>query len=296
MLRRAPRSRLPPILWRRKHLENLYNELYLPWLCPSLYTRTPHARPSATISRQHKAVLTASLSRKPVSAHDAGPCANRRGLASAVSEIYSAAPEEFIPFVNGASTRQTSSEPPNPHVPLVIDDSQTTAQATFKSFNAISGELAEIHQTLHACLQVGRFERATALMRRLNQIYKPDAPGLLAAHNEYIREFSWWITKEKDQRMLKELQRWFEVYIRNQFVKPNATTYAFMIQASLQGDDQKSVSRAIKRYLQLSTEDGLYEETVAAAMALVQDDQFDRFVEVRTERPFSRPFKLIDIL
>ena len=133
--------------------------------------------------------------------------------------------------------------------------------------DAISGDINEIHQTLHACLQVGRLERAAGLVRRLNQIYKTDAPGLLAAHNDYVKELSHRIVQTGNQQLLQDLQRWFEVELCGTGVMPTEVTYALMIQASLQASDAKK-ARTVRRYVGLAEKAGLVEETMELLSAL----------------------------
>ena len=133
---------------------------------------------------------------------------------------------------------------------------------TFRVKGSVVGDLNEIHQNLHACLQVGRLERAAALVRRLSQIYNPDAAGLLAAHSDYVREVTNKIVQTQDQRLLKDLQRWFEVDIKRVGIIPNAELYAQMIRASSQSSDA-SRERAMRRYQNMADEAGVGVETSA---------------------------------
>lgn len=279
MLARASKSRLPQVT--RRHLQNSYDELYLPWLCPSFHGSLLRPRTSATATRPRIRAESPPPKLKQVKAHGAVSLSTRRGLASAVVEAYDAARADPIPFAEGTSFLGPSGDPfPHYPAPLVLNISCTTAKAVFRTHNAISGELEEIHQTLHACLQVGRLERAAALMQRLNQLYQPTSPGLLAAHNEYLRELSWRITRGKDQGMLNDLQRWFNIKMQRMGVVPDATTYALMIQASLHGENQRKVVRTVRRYLRLAEESGLYEETMKNTLALAENGDSERLIEV----------------
>ena len=280
MLGWAPKSRLPQLT--RKHLQNVYDELYLPWLCPSLHRVPLSLRTSATVARPPRRAEPTRPNTRSANIHAAGSICGRRGLASALIDTYSISPEETIPFAN---------EPPftgpfpnsfldSPVPFLVVENPCTAAPAVFRTHNAISGELCEIHQSLHACLQVGRLERAAALMRRLQCLYKSDSPGLLAAHNEYLRELSWRIQRDNDQCMLDHLNNWFHSRILRGGVAANATTYSLMIQANLNRDDPKKVVRTVRRYFQLAGLAGLYNETLYSTLALLQDDECERLKEV----------------
>lgn len=201
--------------------------------------------------------------------------------------------EDFIPLVKGQPSENSTSlvkEPPflgSPHEslverpkPLILDTSCITSAAAFRTHDGISGDLNEIHQTLRACLQVGRLERAAVLVRRLNLLYKPSAPALLVAHTEYMRELVWRITKTKDQQMLQDLQKWFEVDMRRKRVQPDTMTYALMIQASLSGDNHKAIARSILRYRHLAEKAGVHHETLMTVLSLLEDNQLDMFEEV----------------
>ena len=285
MLGPASGTRLPLTIQSRKHLQSSYNELYLPWLCPSFYGSSARSHSSRTLGRQGTTARPTPAKLRPINKHEATSRSFRRGLASAVPDIYGQPSEDYIPFVNGppslALPQRSLVDSPQP---LILESACITSAAAFRSYNGISGELDEIHQTLHACLQVGRLERAAALIQRLDMIYKPTAPGLLAAHTQYIRELAWRITKSKDQQMLKDLRKWFEVKMRRKGVTPDALTYALMIQASLSGDNDKAIARTVSRYRHLAEEDGIHHETLLTATLLLEEDQVQTFEEVLVQQ------------
>lgn len=97
-------------------------------------------------------------------------------------------------------------------------------------------------------------------MRRLNQIYKPDDAALLVAHNEYVGELTHRIVKNKDQQLLQQLQRWFQVDLRDVGVEPDHMTFSNMIRASLQASDARK-DRTVRRYFNLAKEAGKLEQT-----------------------------------
>ncbi len=237
--------------------------IHLPFLCPALYRHTRHPkRTSSTIPTGSTAGLKDARAQSVSNASQ-----HRRHLASAATAESLPQPD-YIPFdgynYKPPSNAQniTALQPFDPSSsPLIINDTLSTHPKTFRAKDAISGNLNEIHQNLHACLQVGRLERAAALMRRLNQIYKPGAPGLLAAHNEYVKELSYRISQTKDQHLLQHLQRWFIVDLKEAGVEPDAEIYAWMIQASLQTSGSRK-DRTVRRYINLAKEAGIYDETM----------------------------------
>ncbi|KAL8997214.1 MAG: hypothetical protein Q9169_003480 [Polycauliona sp. 2 TL-2023] len=281
MLARASRRKLNQ--HASKHLQPSPADLYLPWLCPALYAQRPYRQPSSTLTPLHP-----PQRRRPLLQHsrssDPTIQRNTRRLASAATFDFRPSGDEYIPFENSSgrrvpdafqlpwlATKVATHRPFDPDQPLVINDSLTTKPPRFRSFDAITGELSDIVTTMKACLHVGRFERATALMRRLNAIYTPDSPALLTAHNDYIRETAWKIVSTRDQRLLENLQAWFEVDMRARGVSPNAETYAFMIQAVLHDVRRTRSGRSIRRYFHLAEEQGLQDELMNVLLIVLNE-------------------------
>lgn len=258
--------------------------IQLPFLYPAIFTPRPLSRKNTTGKyKEPRSALRSASSQVPRQPPTAKPPQHRSLASAAAAVAYEFEPhqDDFIPF-EGLSTKYDSEEQRRyespsffslpgfaPDMsPLILKDAPTTTSGKFRMADAISGDLNEIHQTLHACLQVGRLDRAAALVRRLNQIYKPDAAGLIVAHNDYIREVTFRIVRTKDQDLLKNLQRWFEVDLQQQRVAPTPATYALMIQASMHGSLEKQADRSIKRYASLAKEAGLGEETMGLVASL----------------------------
>ncbi|KAL8699958.1 MAG: hypothetical protein Q9201_005707 [Fulgogasparrea decipioides] len=291
MLARSSRRKLSQNVNKTLHISP--NDLYLPWLCPALYREKSYKRQSSIIASSQVAsnarpVLPRSKNSSPTQR------SNARSLASATAFDYGSPADDYVPFENGVGAQPrealqfpwmptqdaTNADHFDADPPLIIKDSLTTRPPRFRSFNAITGDLGDIVSTMKACLHVGRFERAAALMRRLNSIYKPDAPALLAVHNDYIRGLSWKIISTKDQQLLKDLQTWFEVELRGRGIVPDATTYAFMIQAAMQGVNMTKSNRSIRRYLQLAEENGLRMDLMNFLVTILNEQDLGRVTRV----------------
>lgn len=270
-----------------KQSSSALEHLHLPFLCPALFEKSigvrkhstaprvasskPHLEQPRTGSGRHSASLTPS---------------HRRRLASAAAAIqYEPEQDAYVPWAESPGTNFNHRpsfdgtgisalsalrhfDPNAP--PLIIRDTLTTHPKKFRVKDAITGDLNQLHQNLHACLQVGRLERAAALLRRLNQIYNSDAAGLLAAHSDYVRELTNKIVQTKDQQLLQDLQRWFEVDLKRVGVNPNAEIYAQMVRASSQSSGA-SRERAMRRYQKLADDAGFGVETRALWELDVED-------------------------
>ena len=244
------------------------------FLCPVLLSQPIHRRKTSTASRSRsvrglKNTQVADIKHAPYNAST-----HRRTLASAAAAEIDLHQDYHIPWDPASFPRPTSLPPVDEHKmtfpsfdpqtsPIIINDALSTPPASFYNSRHEAryvGNINDLHQTLHACLQVGRVERATILLRKLNQLYNPEAPGLIAAHNEYIKALSYNVVRNNDLRVLQDLQRWFEVELRDVGIRPNELTYALMIQASLQASGSKK-DRMVRRYLGLAGENGLAEGT-----------------------------------
>ncbi|KAL8830775.1 MAG: hypothetical protein Q9170_005580 [Blastenia crenularia] len=300
MFVRASRLKLNQNAHQQVHLSP--NDLYLPWLCPALFTDRHHPRASSTFTRwqpvRKNPVAVAELKRFAPSAS-----AETRGLASAITLDYASPAPDYVPFENQAHSQlpkdfhfhwmETNKSPPSDYpgssAPLIIKDSLITRSPRFRSLDAITSELHDIVSTMKACLHVGRFERAATLMQRLNSLYKPDAPALLAAHKDYIREFVWKVISARDQDLLNKLQNWFEVGLRGQGIIPDADIYALMIQAALQDISSSKSSRSVRRYLHLADESGLRDELMNALLTILNEQDVGRVTRIDPPPPNSVP-------
>lgn len=274
MILRASRRRLQSPATFQSFLEA--EPLQLPFLCPALYKPIPQTRQSSSQTRPPSESFRKSPRSVIRPKHD-NVSTPSRGLASAAAMAYEPTEDEYIPFNSQTILRQYNVPAQPPHVyptsiyskpevdlhpaPLILDDTPTTSPGNFRSVDAISGDINEIHQTLHACLRVGRLQRAQALVRRLNQIYKPDAPGLLAAHKDYLREVTLRVIRRKDLQLMQDMLNWFEVEVRQRGIPQDASIFALVIQASLQDTNNKRCARTIRRYYKQAREAGVEEET-----------------------------------
>ena len=270
MFARASKSSLPQDAYKQSL--SCLEGLQLPFLCPALFRQPSYTRRTSSIKQVRLKRHPDQSPPRPLKRSVPSSSAQCRNLASAATAEHVPQNDTYVPWESSTSTgynyQQVFGGPVTTlpafdpsSSPIIIKDSLSTHPKKFRATrDAISGDVNEIHQTLHACLQVGRLERAAALVRRLNEIYKPDAPGLLAAHNDYVGELSHRIIQNQDQQMLQHLQRWFQVDLLDAGVEPDATTYALMIRASLQRSDAKK-DRTVRRYINLAKEAGISKET-----------------------------------
>lgn len=222
----------------------------------------------------------------------------RRGLAFAAAEAHEIPKDDYVPFEGqqNPSEASTNSQLPwsrgssisslkdyDPLSPIIINDVLANNDFRFRLAKGVGGQLSEIQQTFHACLQVGRLERAAAMLRRLNRLYEKHDPDLLRAHHDYLRSMVEKVVTTKDQPTLKQLQKWFEVDIRAWGITPDATMYAFLIKAAFQEGNVLKTDRTIRRYVDLAGKDGVHIEAIS--LPILSNQEFGKVTQVRISLP-----------
>lgn len=114
---------------------------------------------------------------------------------------------------------------------------------------------------LHTALGVGRRDRAEAIIQRLGDQSASHSPELRYAHVVYLQDLLKSIMihgRDSPQALvlLKDMQRWFEVEVRNKGMQPDADLLIPMMRASIRALDGPRRERTIRRYAELSRELG----------------------------------------
>ncbi|KAI9851853.1 MAG: DNA-directed RNA polymerase [Thelocarpon superellum] len=257
-------------------LTQLTDGLLLPWLCPA---QLRYQQYRDQYQCRHVATSTSPPTARPphrsspsTQAAAALPLARRQLATAAAAAEEAGGPDDFVPFDRTAAPpllptgglqpewpkprrpRLSTLQPFDPASPIIINESLAQRPRRFRDPQGFGSNLAELHLTLEACLQVGRLERAAALVRRLALIYAPDAVELRQAHNDYLRATVEHLLRHRARGGLGPVQKWFEVDMRNKGVEPDATTYALMVKASLCLLHGPKMDRTVRRYMDLATD------------------------------------------
>lgn len=290
MLVRTVRRKLPRDAGR--HLQPTFDQLHLPWLCPALYLLPQHQqsirRTTTIIDQTSRHALTASSQPRQVTRVQKN--SSSRSLAYVPSLDSSDLFDDYLPWESSEHLSQGATSPSlwsqprvlsqlssyDPTLPLIIADSTRPGPRKFSSRHGIGGDIGGIHQLLQACLQVGQLDRATATVRRLNVLYKPDSPQLIQAHNVYIRALVAQIVITKDQSLLSHLDGWYNADMRERQIKPDEITLALLIQACLHDSNEDRIGTSIRKYIKIAKEFELYDEVRAATIDILSEKEFDR--------------------
>lgn len=254
MLVRAARrsARLPS----SRVYDAAYERLQLPWLCPN------YSRSQKSCRRQITSEATApdsALRRRRNSRDGNRDPATRRSLATHVNRDFEYSAFDTIPFVRSAvdatSESSANKKPWDPSQALMLGDSLATAEPRYRSALAIGGEAREMLSILDACLQVGRIERASVIIRRLVSVEALEPAQLLKAHNDFLQASLNKVVGYSSQSAAQAMHKWFELEIKDRGVQYNEETLAYMLKASLQEMPGGRRDRLIRRYMGMAPGD-----------------------------------------
>lgn len=124
----------------------------------------------------------------------------------------------------------------------------------------LGGAIIPVNETLthlNTSLVVGRRDRAAQILQRLAENCSPTAPEVALAHAAYLEDglkrlMAYGRDSSQSQVMLKEMQRWFEVEVRDRGVPLDAKMIVIMIRAVIRALAGPRRDRSIRRYTELS--------------------------------------------
>lgn len=259
MLVRAARRKARPDTIRSRVLSE---QLSLPWLCPSF--------PTSQRSRRWVSIEAGSASparRKRRDSNDATIRTTRRAMATAAGYTM-----DDIPFVGSGKIPSLQSNPNPPsetpsssfesyygHAPIYLGGSMAgpSARLRMDTTSFVTGDLADVQSVFDACLQVGRIQRAGAILRRLSKV-DLSSYELMLLHNRYLRAAVEQIMINPTEAALQSLHKWFELEIRSKNLPQDAEMVAYMVKASLQSPRERR-KRLVRRYMDMLDENAALE-------------------------------------
>lgn len=178
---------------------------------------------------------------------------HKRDLATAVSD-FSASPYDhlvntalpaFPPPSSGIYERQ-------PFDPLMLEsipEPGVPMAATKMNRYGIPGETESMLLVFDACIDVGRLERAAAVLKRFNSMAILSLEERISLHNQYLRTSLLQMQTSPDRRQAEQLHKWYELQIRSKGLPHTAETIACMLKASLLSERGPRLERLVKRYM-----------------------------------------------
>lgn len=264
--------------------------LRLPWLCPALSRNLNDARPTTTLTSRPPG------RRKSKSAGSTTPS---RHLASAADSTDSFLPslDTYVPFPSSAyrnaplRTRNFDFSDGakgwvSPFQQSGIDDiisiDNTIALPPPRQSSPrrvgieIHGDAHDIEVTLEACLQLYRWNRAFALLRQLELVYKYNSyspQNLLEAYNRTLEAMVMDLVTNRNKTNIDRINRWIEVDMKRAGVEPDAQTYALKLKVALATMSSGSKrDRTVRRYWEFAKQHDTGAEVVALRDILTDGD------------------------
>ncbi|KAL4800340.1 DNA/RNA polymerase [Aspergillus venezuelensis] len=204
-----------------------------------------------------------------------------RNLATAADPVYG----QQSPYFENQSF---SSEPPHdnqwssliPHIDdfntssLVIVDEAMHTQAkarVFRKIRGIGGDEEEMMANLELSLKVCQFDRASNLINRLKEYHPVGSQDYLDLHNKLLKSMVSHAIRTRNNPLVNQIQRWFEVDMPYGGVAPDGTTYALMIQMALRMFNFSKRDRAVRRYWEYAKEANMEEDVLALPVLSEQE-------------------------
>nr|POE72204.1 dna-directed rna polymerase, mitochondrial [Quercus suber] len=248
-----------------------FAQLNLPWLAPAQLRWT--ASQTTATQRQHQSrrggnVTTLRQDRRLATAaethHDSfgGASLPPPGFRNSLQD-------EHVPWDVATSERPSTLRPYME--PVIINTTIQAAHELITVQNGVNGTVSELLQHFHTSLQVGRIKRAEVIVQRLAEQCSPNSAEILYAHGAYLEEAlsrlsSYGARTVQAQDALREMQKWFELEVRNKGVTPSAKMIVSLIRAITRALPDPNREIAIRRYAALAEAVGpeVHEEVLSS--------------------------------
>lgn len=106
-----------------------------------------------------------------------------------------------------------------------------------------------------ACVRVGKLDRASLVLKRLNLTGLLPGEEMIILHNQYLRASLDQLRTNPDRKQAERLHKWYELQIRNQNIPQTAETIACMLKASLISERGARLERLINRYMNMAPDE-----------------------------------------
>jgi DNA-directed RNA polymerase len=167
--------------------------------------------------------------------------------------------------------------------PLVVYDAMSTvAMPTTPMKFGVGGDPIELHQNLYACLRVGRLDRASAILKRLADIYHPEAPEVIDAHNIYLQALFEHAEQNTSEQALQNIEQWHQENMVASGITSNAQTIVTLLRVALSYTDKDRQEDAVQRYLAMAQEAGPAVLEDVNASPDFSDEQWDTLIRLQS--------------
>ncbi|KAK1566412.1 DNA-dependent RNA polymerase [Colletotrichum navitas] len=141
----------------------------------------------------------------------------------------------------------------DPSSPLVIEEASMAAARGKANLAGIPGDAEEMLLVFHACIRVGKIDRAELVLKRMTFYNVFPGEELIFLHNRYLRASLDQMRSRPDRKQAEGLHKWYELNIRAKDLPQTAETVACMLKASLLSEHKLDRRRRlVTRYMGLA--------------------------------------------
>jgi DNA-directed RNA polymerase len=127
-----------------------------------------------------------------------------------------------------------------------------------------AANIEELVQNMHACLSIGKLDRAEEILRRMADQSKTKTPAIVEANMLYIRCLVDSLSMGNQHVNLRRIQAWFELRMKQLGLLPNPETFALLCKAAFTVPNPPARDRTLRRYLHMSERMGMLEQTLSS--------------------------------
>lgn len=216
----------------------------------------PAGRIASSIGQRHHVTRHPSPWRRPAS-ESLRTAIRERGLATAVGDFkldadaYSGYSQpSMAPFTGPFSTPDFLSF--DPTAPLVIPDPSPAKAPTKMNVHGVPGDTEDMLPVFDACIRVGKLDRASLVLKRINLVGILSPEERILLHNRYLQASLQYMRTNPDRQRAEQLHKWYELQIRNKSLPHTAETIACMLKASLLSERGSRLTRLVTRYMNMA--------------------------------------------
>lgn len=103
-----------------------------------------------------------------------------------------------------------------------------------------------------ACIRVGKLDRASLVLKRINLVGILSPEERILLHNRYLQASLQYMRTNPDRQRAEQLHKWYELQIRNKSLPHTAETIACMLKASLLSERGSRLTRLVTRYMNMA--------------------------------------------
>lgn len=137
----------------------------------------------------------------------------------------------------------------------------------------------EVEATLDACLQIHRWDRATAVLAQLRVIYQGNTQQLQRVYNKVLEAMVFDHIWNRSSDNVSTINSWVEKTMSRAGVPPNAQTYALKIKAAISTLQGRQRDRTVRRYWEMAKERSVDGE-VASLREILSDNDLGKLSEI----------------